>query len=92
MAQQVHINNIQYTFKGFNQYRSIIDHFILSENMEMLIIKEYYATDSLDNLSDHIPLYMYRLTVILRNLHMIIMLHSKEKPIWNIATNNDIQL
>ena len=77
MAQQVHINNIQYTFKGFNQCSSIIDHFILSENMEMLI-KEYYATDSIDNLYDHIPLYIYRLTVILQNLRMIIMMHSKK--------------
>ena len=52
------INNIHYTFKGFNQCRLVIDHFILSENIEMLI-KEYYATDSIDNLSDDIPLYTY---------------------------------
>ena len=44
-------------FKGFNQCSSFIDHFILSENMEMLI-KEYYATDSIDNLSNHILLYI----------------------------------
>ena len=57
-ARCLSINNIQYTFKGFNQCRSVIDHFILSENIEMLI-KEYYATDSIHNLSDHIPLYTY---------------------------------
>ena len=52
--------------------------------MEMLI-KEYYATDSIDNLYDHIPLY------ISLDSHD----HNdafKEKPIWNLATNNDIQL
>ena len=71
----VFTQHIQYTFEGFNQCSSIIDHFILSENMEMLI-KEYYATDSIDNLSDHIPLYGF--TVILQNLRMIIMMHSKK--------------
>ena len=90
MAQQVHINNIQYTFKRFNQCSSIIDHFILSENMEMLI-KEYYATDSIDNLSDHIPLYISLDCYIAEFTHD----HNdafKEKPNWNLATNNDIQL
>ena len=58
--------------------------------MEMLI-KEYYATDSIDNLSDHIPLYISLDCYIAEFTHD----HNdsfKEKPIWNLATNNDIQL
>ena len=90
MAQQVHINNIQNTFKGFNQYNSIIDNFILSENMETLI-KEHNATNSIDNLSDHIPFH------ILLDCYIAEFTHDyndafKEKSIWNLATNNDIQL
>ena len=58
--------------------------------MEMLI-KEYYAADSIDNLSDHIPLYISLDCYIAEFTHD----HNdalKEKPIWNLATNNDIQL
>ena len=42
-----------------------------------LLIKDYYATNSIDNISNHIPLFNC-LTGSLQNLYMIIMLHSKK--------------
>ena len=44
-------------FLGCNQSKSIIDHFIVSENIERYV-QEYYTEESVDNLSDHVPLYI----------------------------------
>ena len=49
-------NSIDYTYKSMNNNVSLIDHFIVSENI-CSRIEEYYSQDSIDNLSDHIPLF-----------------------------------
>ena len=83
MVQQHFINCIQYTFLGCNQSKSIIDHFIVSENIERCV-QEYYTKESVDNLSDHAPLYMLLVcTIVDVSLEQDDIL--KEKPIWNLA-------
>ena len=56
-----------------------------------LLIKDYYATNYIHNISNHIPLYILLDWFIAEFIHD----HNvafKENLIWNIATNNDIQL
>ena len=50
-------NTIEHTYRGFNNSVSLIDHFIVSENIQTHV-EEYYTEDSIDNLSDHIPLFI----------------------------------
>ena len=50
-------NSVEYTYRGINNNVSLIDHFIVSENMRLLI-GDYYTDDSSDNLSDHVPLFI----------------------------------
>ena len=52
------INNVAYTYKGASNATSLIDHFIVSEDLTMLA-SDYFTLDSVDNLSDHVPLYMF---------------------------------
>ena len=52
------INNVAYTYKGANNATSLIDHFIESEDVTMLA-SDYFTLDSVDNLSDHVPLYLF---------------------------------
>ena len=52
------INNMAYTYKGANNATSLIDHFIVSED-ETMLASDYFTLDSVDNLSDHVPLYMF---------------------------------
>ena len=40
-----------------NNSTSLIDHFIVSDNI-CLLTRKYYTMDSVDNLSDHIPLFI----------------------------------
>ena len=47
---------VSHTYTGIRQSKSLIDHFIVSQNVAKYIIN-YYVQDSVDNLSDHIPLY-----------------------------------
>ena len=51
------INTVTYTYTGMNNTSSLIDHFIMSENM-CLLANNYYTMDSVDNLSDHVPLFI----------------------------------
>ena len=47
-----------YTYKGASNATSLIDHFIVSEDLTTLA-SDYFILDSVDNLSDHVPLYMF---------------------------------
>ena len=88
MVQQHVTNYIQYTFWGCNQSKSIIDYFIVSENIERYV-QEYYTKESADNLSDHVPLYMLlECTIVDVSPEQDVIL--KEKPIWNLAKEKDI--
>ena len=58
MVQQHVTNSIQYTFLGCNQSKSIIDHFIVSKNIERYV-QEYYTKESVDNLSDNVRYICY---------------------------------
>ena len=88
MVQQHVTNCIQYTFLGCNQSKSIIDHFIVSENIERYV-QEYYTKESVDNLSDHVPLYMLlECTVVDVSPEQDVIV--KENPIWNLAKEKDI--
>ena len=51
------INTVTHTYTGMNNTSSLIDHFIMSENM-CLLANNYYTMDSVDNLSDHVPLFI----------------------------------
>ena len=48
-------NSVEYTYRGINNNVSLIDHFIVYMR---LLIGDYYADDSSDNLSDHVPLFI----------------------------------
>ena len=49
--------NVQYTFTGISNNHSLIDHFIVSQNLSNHVV-HYFTEDSIDNLSDHLPLYL----------------------------------
>ena len=46
---------MEHTYRGVNNSTSLIDHFIVSDSIHTKIL-DYYTNDSVDNLSDHIPL------------------------------------
>ena len=77
-------------FLRCNQSKSIIDHFIVSENIEKYV-QEYYIKESVDNLSDHVPLYMLlECTIVDVSPEQDVIL--KEKPIWNLAKKRYIRI
>ena len=51
-------SKVQFTFTGIKDNHSLIDHFIVSENL-LNVINDYYTEDFVDNLSDHLPLYCH---------------------------------
>ena len=51
------INTVKFTYKGINNFVSLLDHFIMTENL-CLLAKNYYTMDSVVNLSDHVPVFM----------------------------------
>ena len=76
-------NSVEHTYRGVNNSTSLIDHFIVSDSIHKNI-SEYYSNDSVDNLSDHIPLFI--------NFQCIVesvpnnpgpVMHSK--PVWGLA-------
>ena len=50
-------NVIQFTYTVINGSRSFIDHFIISSNI-LSNVCDYFTHDSVDNLSDHVPLFI----------------------------------
>ena len=60
-------DDVQYTFTGIQHNHSLIDHYIVSQNL-LDTISQYYTVDSVDNLSDHLPLFCH-LSIDNNNLH-----------------------
>ena len=60
-------DDVQYTFTGIQHNDSLIDHYIVLQNL-LETIPQYYTADSVDNLSDHLPLFCH-LSIENNNLH-----------------------
>ena len=60
-------DDVQYTFTGIQHNHSLIDHYIVSQNL-LDTISQYYTVDAVDNLSDHLPLFCH-LSIDNNNLH-----------------------
>ena len=60
-------DDVQYTFTGIQHNHSLTDHYIVSQNL-LNTISQYYTVDSVDNLSDHLPLFCH-LSIDNNNLH-----------------------
>ena len=78
--------SIDYTYKGMNNNVSLIDHFIVSENL-CPRIEEYYTQDSIDNLSDHIPVF-FELKCIVQSTQTVLSEPTpvmQSKPVWGLA-------
>ena len=58
LASNDYMHLIKYTYCGINYNKSLIYHFIISENIYTLI-SDYFIVDCIDNLSDHVPVYLY---------------------------------
>ena len=82
-------NSGDYTYKGMNNNVSLIDHFIASENIRPRI-EGYYTQDSIDNLSDHIPLF-FELKCIVQTVTSVPTPVMQSKPVWGLAQPHHIQ-
>ena len=82
-------NTIEHTYRGFNNSVSLIDHFIVSENIQTHV-EEYYTEDSIDNLSDHIPLFI-QLRCIVESVPINVVPVMQSKPVWGLAHPHHIQ-
>ena len=60
-------DDVQYTFTGIQHNHSLIDHYLVSQKL-LDTISQYYTVDSVDNLSDHLPLFCH-LSIDNNNLH-----------------------
>ena len=47
-------NSVEHSYMGVNNSTSLIDHFIVSDSIHTNVL-DYYTQDSVDNLSDDIP-------------------------------------
>ena len=78
-----------YTYKGASNATSLIDHFIVSEDLTVLA-SDYFTLDSVDNLSDHVPLYMFLKcdvdTVTTKSVNA-----PTRSPVWGLASCHDIE-
>ena len=61
-------DDVQYTFTGIQHNHSLIDHYIVSQNL-LDTMSEYYRVDSVDNLSVHLTLFCH-LSIDNNNLHI----------------------
>ena len=82
-------NTIEHTYRGFNNSVSLIDHFIVPENIHTHV-DEYYTEDSIDNLSDHIPLFI-QLRYIGESVPISVAPVMQSKPVWGLAHPHHIQ-
>ena len=85
-------NNVQYTFTGVSSNHSLIDHYIISENVCNNIV-EYFTEDYVDNLSDHVPLYFTLCCNINFNLcnETNDTNSRRSKPQWSAASEEQIK-
>ena len=83
------IHNVAYTYKGENNATSLIDHFIVSEDVTM-VASEHSSLDSVDNLSDHVPLNMLLKcdvdTVTTKSVNA-----PTRSSVWGLASCHDIE-
>ena len=83
-------NSVEHTYIGVNNNTSLIEHFIVSDSIHTNVL-DYYTKDSVDNLSDYIPLFI-NITCIVEtvpNNHEPVM-HSK--PVWGLSHPDYIQM
>ena len=81
-------NNVYHTFTSIKYTKSLIDHFIISQSLSNCII-DYYTLDSIDNLSDHIPLFCILYCTIDRVMNTEN--HNKNSTLrWDSATDEQI--
>ena len=71
-----------------NNKVSLIDHFIVPENMRSLI-GDYYADDSSDNLSDHVPLFI-KLNCAVETVPKEPVPVLQCKPVWGLAKQHHV--
>ena len=76
-------NSVEYAYRGINNNVSLINHFIVSENMRSLI-GDYYTDDSSDNLSDHVPLFI-KLNCAVETVPNEPAPVLQIKPVWGLA-------
>ena len=77
---------MEHTYIGVNNSTSLIDHFIVSNSN----VLDYYTKDSVDNLSDHIPVCI-NITCIVETIpnNPEPVMHSK--PVWGLVQPDHIQ-
>ena len=80
--------NVAYTYKGANNTTSLIDHFIVSEDVTMLA-SDYFTLDSVYYFYDHVPLYMLLKcdvdTVTTKSVKA-----PTRSPVWGLASCHNI--
>ena len=80
-------NSVKYTHTGMNNSTSLIDHFLVSDNM-CLLIRKYYRMDSVDNLSDHIPLFTcISLDCVVNTVPVEAVKVNNRSPVWRLASS-----
>ena len=81
-------NSVEYTYIGVNNSTSLIDHFIVSNSIHTNLL-DYYTKDSVDNLSDHIPVCI-NITCIVDTVpnNPELVMHSK--PVWGLVQPDHI--
>ena len=89
-VMNVYPNDVQYTYTGINGSMSLIDHFIVSESIVSNIV-DYFTVDSVDNLSDHLPLFFTYKCRIVSNITDSVP-NFTPKPLWRSASIEEIAL
>ena len=83
------ISCVEYTYENdFSGARSVIDHFILSENL-FAGVSEYYSLHDGDNTSDHQPVLLH-LPVRTECIDRPPMSRQSTKTKWETASQNDL--
>ena len=75
--------------KGINNSVSLIDHFIMTENM-CLLAKNYYTMVSVDNLSDYVLVFM-TINCSVKTVPIESDKVSSRSPLWRVASSYEIQ-
>ncbi len=86
--------DIQYTYTGPNNSFSLIDHFLISERLSTDILS-YTTIDSINNISDHLPLLLElkcHTPIVLNDCVSSNMSTSRaHAPLWSQATTDQIK-
>ena len=82
-------SKVEFTFTGIKNNKSLIDHYIISHNL-IENVTDYYTYDSIDNLSDHVPLYCI-LGCKIDSIEYIASPIGGLKPQWGTASPDQIK-